>query len=290
MVRGIDVHVHIATGDKIRLGRRPMFPTGVDPRWDNPDAMAELYASLDLMAVIFDVDNETQSGLRISNEEVAGWVRKYPEVFIGFGSVDPWKGRRAVEEVQRCADLGLRGMKFQQITQAFRPDDPRFFPIYEACVDRGLAVLFHTGTTAIGVGRPGGMGLRLDYGRPIYIDEVAARYPELRIILAHPAWPWHEEQLAIVRHKGNVYMDLSGWAPKYFPPSVVHYANTLIQDKVFFGSDYPMITPQRWLEEFADLPLKEEVRRKILLLNAARFFGLQLPGVQETAAEAKKEA
>jgi len=267
-----------------------MFPTGVDPRWDNPDAIAELYASLELMAVIFDVDNETQSGLRISNQEVAQWVEKYPEVFIGFGSVDPWKGRRAVEEVRRCAELGLRGMKFQQITQAFRPDDPRFFPIYEACVDQGLAVLFHTGTTAIGVGRPGGMGLRLDYGRPIYVDEVAARYPELRIILAHPAWPWHDEQLAIVRHKGNVYMDLSGWAPKYFPPSVVHYANTLIQDKVFFGSDYPMITPQRWLEEFTDLPLKEEVRRKILLVNAARFFGLQLPGIEETAAEARKEA
>ncbi|MDR7416172.1 MAG: amidohydrolase family protein [Armatimonadota bacterium] len=290
MVRGIDVHVHIATGDKVRLGRRPMFPTGVDPRWDNPDAIAELYASLELMAVIFDVDNETQSGLRISNQEVAQWVQKYPEVFIGFGSVDPWKGKRAVEEVRRCAELGLRGMKFQQIAQAFRPDDPRFFPIYEACVDQGLAVLFHTGTTAIGVGRPGGMGLRLDYGRPIYVDEVAARYPELRIILAHPAWPWHEEQLAIVRHKGNVYMDLSGWAPKYFPPSVVHYANTLIQDKVFFGSDYPMITPQRWLEEFADLPLKEEVRRKILLLNAARFFGLHLPEIQEAAAEAGKEA
>ncbi|MDR7568501.1 MAG: amidohydrolase family protein [Armatimonadota bacterium] len=289
MVRGIDVHVHISTGDKVRLGRRPVFPTGVDPRWDNPDAIAELYASLDLMAVIFDVDNETQSGLRISNEEVAEWVRKYPEVFIGFGSVDPWKGRRAVEEVRRCADLGLRGMKFQQITQAFRPDDPRFFPIYEACVDQGLAALFHTGTTAIGVGRPGGMGLRLDYGRPIYVDEVAARYPELRIILAHPAWPWHEEQLAIVRHKGNVYMDLSGWAPKYFPPSVVHYANTLIQDKVFFGSDYPMITPQRWLQEFEDLPLKKEVRRKILLLNAARFLGVQIPEVQEAGVDARKE-
>ncbi len=283
------MHVHIYTGDKVRLSGRPVFPTELDPRWDNPDAIAELYASLDLMAVIFDVDDETQSGLRISNEEVAGWVRKYPEVFIGFGSVDPWKGKRAVDEVRRCADLGLRGIKFQQIIQAFRPDDPRFFPIYEACVDRGLAVLFHTGTTAIGVGRPGGMGLRLDYGRPIYVDEVAARYPELRIILAHPAWPWHEEQLAIVRHKGNVYMDLSGWAPKYFPPSVVHYANTLIQDKVFFGSDYPMITPQRWLQEFEDLPLKAEVRRKILLLNAARFLGIQLPELKEEATDARAE-
>lgn len=283
MLQAIDMHVHIATGERARqplsqevsAGRARFKTSHVD---DSPDKMARMYQNLQMMAVIFDVDVETRTGVKISNADTADWVRKYPDTFIGFGSVDPWKGKTAVEEVQRCADIGLRGMKFQQASQAFCPSNSRFFPIYESCARLKLPVIFHTGTTAIGAGTPGGGGLILEYCRPIpYIDEVAARYPELRIIMAHPAWPWHDEQLAVLRHKDNVYMDLSGWAPKYFPESVVHNANTLIQDKVFFGTDFPMLTPERWLKEFAELPIKETVRPKILLHNAARFLGIELP-------------
>jgi hypothetical protein len=283
LLQAIDMHVHIATGERARqplsqevsAGRARFKTSHVD---DSPDKMARMYQNLQMMAVIFDVDVETRTGVKISNADTADWVRKYPDTFIGFGSVDPWKGKTAVEEVQRCADIGLRGMKFQQASQAFCPSNSRFFPIYESCARLKLPVIFHTGTTAIGAGTPGGGGLILEYCRPIpYIDEVAARYPELRIIMAHPAWPWHDEQLAVLRHKDNVYMDLSGWAPKYFPESVVHNANTLIQDKVFFGTDFPMLTPERWLKEFAELPIKETVRPKILLHNAARFLGIELP-------------
>jgi predicted TIM-barrel fold metal-dependent hydrolase len=252
-------------------------PSAAAHRRISPDQMAEMYQRLEMMAVIFDVDQETRTGLKISNAETAEWVKKYPNTFIGYGSVDPWKGKAAVDEVSRCAGMGLRGMKFQQATQAFEPSNSRFFPIYEACVRLSLPVIFHTGTTAIAAGTPGGGGLLLEYCRPIpYIDRVAAWYPELRIIMAHPAWPWHDEQLAVLRHKGNVYMDLSGWAPKYFPESVVHNANTLIQDKVFFGSDFPILTPERWLGEFAELPIKDTVRPKILLHNAAKFLNLDL--------------
>lgn len=283
MLEAIDMHVHIATGEKARQPVSKEVAAGraqfkADRRADTPDEMAEMYQRLHMMAVIFDVDTETRTGVRIDNGDTAAWVRKYPDTFIGFGSVDPWKGHVAVTEVERCAGMGLRGMKFQQANQAFCPSNPRFFPIYEACIRFNLPVIFHTGTTAIGGGTPGGLGLTLDHCRPIpYIDDIAARYPELRIIMAHPAWPWHDEQLAVLRHKGNTYMDLSGWAPKYFPPSVVQHANTLIQDKVFFGSDFPMLTPERWLEDFAALPIKDSVRPKILLHNAARFLGIELP-------------
>ena len=281
MLKAIDMHTHVNTGDKAKLGSEQMrtrgVPLNIGKYSHHPDAMAEMYQRLDMMAVIFDVDAETRTGVKISNEETAGWVNKYPGTFIGFGSVDPWKGPSAVKEVDRCADLGLRGMKFQQATQAFCPTNERFFAIYEACARRNLAVIFHTGTTAIAAGTPGGSGLTLEYCRPIpYIDEIAARFAELRIIMAHPAWPWHDDQLAVMRHKGNVYMDLSGWAPKYFPPSVVQNANTLIQDKVFFGSDFPVLTPERWLAEFADLPIKDTVRPKILLHNAAKFLGIEV--------------
>jgi len=277
MLKAIDMHTHIYTGDRAKqlLGKAGV-PSATG-RNVGPDERAEMYQRLEMMAVIFDVDHETRTGLKISNAETAGWMKKYPKTFIGYGSVDPWKGKAAVDEVNRCADMGLRGMKFQQATQAFEPSNTRFLPIYEACVRLKLPVVFHTGTTAIHAGTPGGGGLLLEYCRPIpYIDRVAAWYPELRIIMAHPAWPWHDEQLAVMRHKGNVYMDLSGWAPKYFPESVVQNANTLIQDRVFFGSDFPVLTPERWLSEFAALPIKDTVRPKILLHNAAKFLGLDL--------------
>ena len=126
-----------------------------------------------------------------------------------------------------------------------------------------------------GAGTPGGMGYKLKYTRPIpYLDDLAADFPELKIIGAHPSWPWQEESLAIARHKTNFYIDLSGWAPKYFPPTLVQYANTVLQDRVLFGSDWPVVTPERWLAEFEALPFKDEVRQKILLGNARKLLGL----------------
>ena len=274
MLTAIDMHTHIATGEKVKLAGHAH---NKGKPGQHPDEMAQMYQRLDMMAVIFDVDHETRTGVKISNADTAGWVKKYPDTFVGFGSVDPWKGKAAVDEVKRCADLGLRGMKFQQAIQAFNPTNSRFFPIYEACNRLNLPVIFHGGTTAISAGSPGGGGLVLEYCKPIpYIDEIAARYPELRIIIPHRAWPWHDDQLAVMRHKGNVYMDLSGWAPKYFPESIIQNVNTLVQDKVFFGSDFPVLTPERWLSEFAALPIKEAVRPKILLHNAAKFLGINL--------------
>ena len=276
--KGIDVHVHLRTGDRRTVtdprlaAAQAYFKTA--PQAQGVDDIASLYRRIGYRAVIFDVDQESQTGLKISNDEVAQAVRSYPDVFIGFASVDPWKGKAALKEIRRCAtELGLRGVKFQPLSQAFFPNDKRFGPIYELCQELNLIVIFHTGTTGIGAGTPGGQGIHLKFGKPIpYLDDVAADFPKLRIIGAHPSWPWQEEMLAVARHKSNVYIDLSGWAPKYFPESLVQYANTLLQDKVMFGSDFPLMNPERWLKEFADLPIRDEVRKKILHDNAVRLF------------------
>jgi len=166
----------------------------------------------------------------------------------------------------------LRGVKFQQAAQGFFPDDRRFYPLWEKCVELGVPVLFHMGTTGYGGGVRGGHGIRLKYVQPIHIDDVAADFPELTIIGAHPAWPWQEEMLAICMHKANVYIDLSGWSPKYFPQSLVQYANTILKDKVLFGSDHPYIHPKRWLDDFERVAFKDEVRSKILIENAKRIL------------------
>jgi hypothetical protein len=121
----------------------------------------------------------------------------------------------------------------------------------------------------------GGGGIKLKYGQPIpYIDDMAADFPDLKIIMAHPSVPWQEEQLSVLVHKPNVFMDLSGWSPKYFRPILVQYMNSLVQDKVLFGSDYPVLTPERWMRDFEGLTLKPEVRQKIMLDNARKLLGL----------------
>jgi predicted TIM-barrel fold metal-dependent hydrolase len=122
---------------------------------------------------------------------------------------------------------------------------------------------------------PGGNGIKLKYGQPIpYIDDIAADFPDLNIIMAHPAVPWQEEQLSVLVHKPNVYMDLSGWSPKYFRPILVQYMNSIVQDKVLFGTDYPVIMLDRWESDFATLDLKPEVRQKIMLDNAKKLLKL----------------
>ena len=228
------------------------------------------------MCVLLGKDARTNTGLPpIANESIAEAVRAHPDVFIGFGAVDPFMGKWAVEEVHRIAELGLRGLKFQQIVQGFFPNDRHVYPIYEAADKLGLIVLFHMGTTGIAAGAPGGMGLRLKFGQPMLVDDVAADFPNLTIVAAHPGWPWSDEVLAIAVHKSNVFVDMSGWAPKYFPPAFVQYARTLLQDKMLFGSDWPMLTPERWQKEFAEYNFPETVVRKIMLENAKRVLRLE---------------
>jgi predicted TIM-barrel fold metal-dependent hydrolase len=242
--------------------------------------VAHHYEELDIVGVLLAWDAETTTGLPpLTNDEIAGIVAEHPGRFIGFASVDPWKGKRAVEEIERAVtELGLRGAKFHPGIQAFYPNDPRFSDLFRKIRDLGVPALFHTGTNGLGAGVPGGMGVRLDYTRPIYLDHLAADFPELTIIGAHPAWPWHEEMLAVIGHKANVFMDLSGWSPRYVPEIVMNEARKRLSGRILFGSDYPFILPERWLADFDSLEgFTPEVKRKILYENAAAILGL--PGV-----------
>jgi uncharacterized protein len=238
--------------------------------------VADYYRERNMAAVIFTVDDEAGMGRpRIPNEEIAEVAAANADVLIPFASIDPHKGKLGVREARRLIEQhGVRGFKFHPNTQAFWPNDRDFYPLYEVVAQAGLVALFHSGQTGIGAGMPGGGGVRLKYSNPICIDDVAADFPELKIILAHPSFPWQDEALAIATHKPNVYIDLSGWSPKYFPEILVRYTNTLLKDKMLFGSDYPLITPDRWLADFEKLPIREEVRPRVLKHNAARLLGL----------------
>jgi predicted TIM-barrel fold metal-dependent hydrolase len=193
---------------------------------------------------------------------------------IPFASVHPAR-KDAVEEARRLiSEHGVKGFKFHPNVQAFFPNDRALYPLYELIEAARLPALFHTGHSGIGTGLPGGGGIRLKYSNPMYVDDVAVDFPGMPIILAHPSFPWQDEALAVATHKPQVYIDLSGWSPKYFPPQLVRAAGGLLRHKVLFGSDFPLITPDRWLRDFAALDLRPEVRPLILKDNAARMLGL----------------
>lgn len=281
-IRAIDVHVHsndemaIASGGEyLQWAKKHFKGGGVEAV--SIEATAQMYRDHQMMAVLLGKDARTNTGLpAIPNDAIAKAVRDHPDVFIGFGAVDPHQEISwCVEEVHRCRELGLKGLKFQQAIQGFFPNDARYYPIYEAAQRLGLVCLFHMGTTGIGAGAPGGMGLKLKYCRPIHVDDVAADFPELTVIGAHPGWPWTEELLAMAVHKGNVYIDLSGWAPRYFPAMLIQYARSVIRDKVLFGTDWPLITIERWEDEFRALGFPEEIQQKVMLGNALRVLGLE---------------
>jgi hypothetical protein len=250
------------------------FHKSIPPKTE--EEMASEYREADVLGVLLAWDTRTASGLPpVTNDYVASVVQDYPEDFIGFASVDPWRDEESLRELRRAVEeLGLRGLKVQQIAMAFYPNDQRFYPLWDLCCQLDIPVIMHCGTTGLGAGLPGGGGLKLDYARPIYVDAVAADFPELTIVCAHPAWPWQSEMIAIALHKENVFVDLSGWSPKYFPEELKAEIGFRLQDKAVFGTDYPYLSPRRWLDDFDGLGLDEDVKTKILRNNAMRILGL----------------
>jgi len=274
----IDVHVHAEghdEGDGV-IGATAAKYFNKEETPDDLDGVAEYYRSRKMMAVMFSVDEHLSGRSVVPNDDVLAAAQRHPDVIIPFVSVDPTRGAAALTEIDRLLATGrVRGIKLHPPLMGFSPDDRAVYPFYERIEAARVPVLFHTGHSGIGTGARGGGGIRLKYGNPMPIDDVAVDFPDMPIVLAHPSFPWQDEAISICLHKPNVYIDLSGWSPKYFSPNLVRYADTQLRDKVMFGSDYPLITPDRWLRDFEALPIRAEVRPRILKGNAARLLGLR---------------
>lgn len=281
-ITAIDMHVHIEVDhhghaslpDDLAEAASRYFSTD-GPRPDL-DSVAAYYRERRMAAVVFTVDAETQLGHSpLSSAEIAEGAQRNNDVLIPFGSVDP-RRPDAVERVRRLVDdHGVRGFKFHPTVQGFDPSDEAHFALYETLQDAGVVALFHTGQTGIGAGLPGGRGLLLGLSNPMLLDPVAARFPDLQIIMAHPSVPWQDEALSVATHKHNTWVDLSGWSPKYFPEALVRAANSYLKKRVLFGSDFPLLTPDRWMRDAETAgALKPEVMPGILKDNAARLLGL----------------
>ena len=279
MVRAIDFHVHVSTHEWLNGSIGPMLE--VTQKYFNHtvrirtmEQMAQEYKDWDIFGVLLAWDAETATGLPpLTNDRVAEIVAAFPEQFIGFASVDPHKPNH-VEELERAVtELGLRGLKIHSQVQEFYPHDPKYTPLWEKCEEHKLPIVAHVGQTGLGAGVPGGFGIAFDYGRPMLMDMVAARHPELTVVMAHFGYPWHLEVLSSALHKTNVWVDLSAWRPKYIPAEVKRDARGRLSDRTVWGSDYPMLDPGRILDEFDDMNLGDK-EEDILINNAARLLGL----------------
>jgi len=278
----IDVHVHVEIDAHGHASLPPALTDAASKYFsaDGPrpdlDSIAAYYRERRMAAVVFTVDATTRLGHpAISSADIAEGAARNNDVLIPFGSVDPRQGALAVDAARRLVEeSGVRGFKFHPTVQGFDPSDEQHYPLYGAIQELGAVALFHTGQTGIGAGLPGGYGLRLGLSNPMLLDSVAADFPEMQIIMAHPSVPWQDEALSVASHKHNTWIDLSGWSPKYFPAELVRYANSVLKHRVLFGSDFPLLTPDRWIRDAATTALKPEVMPGIMRDNAARLLGL----------------
>ena len=282
-IRAIDVHVHAevschdpedpvmgqffdAASAYFKAPReRPRMPE-----------IVEIYREQQIAFCLFTVDCESALGAkRVSNYEIAEFAAKHDDICIPFASIDPHKGKLGAREARDLIEnYGVQGFKFHHIMQAIDPADRVGYPIYEVIAEHKLPAIFHTGHSGMGTGMRGGGGVRLKYGQPMLVDDVAVDFPDMKIILAHPSWPWVDESLSMALHKDNVYIDLSGWSPKYFQPQIISYANTQLRKKMLFGSDFPLIHPQKWIDAALQVGFREDVLPGIMKDNAARLLGL----------------
>jgi predicted TIM-barrel fold metal-dependent hydrolase len=241
-------------------------------------------AGVEAVLVAFDIESVTGAP-PCTNDYVAQLRDRHPGTILqGWAAVDPLKGAPALEEARHAIeDLHLLGFHFHPIMGRFAVDDERLHPLFELIDGLKVPVMIDVGTTGMGAGLAGGLGSKLRHAHPLALDDLAANFPNLTIIAAHPGWPWIEEMTAVALHKGNVYWELSGWAPKYFPETLKKDVRGRLRDKVMFGSDYPSLAYERIFREWAELGYADEVMEDVFHGNAERVLGF----MREPTAEAR---
>ena len=280
-MRIIDLHCY--PGTQTWIDSQGPYPEALATYWKRDwvakteqEVVAEFTAAgVEACMVALDLET-TVATPPCTNEYVHGfWQRNRPRVIQCWGAVEPAKGEIAIRQARHAVnELGFMGFHFHPIMQHFAVNDRHYYPLFEEINALGAAVMIDVGTTGMGAGMPGGHGAKLRHAHPGAIDELAADFPQLKIIMAHPGWPWVDETTAVALHKGNVYWEMSGWAPKHFPGNLKVDIRGRLQDKIMFGSDYPSLPYERILREWAELGYSDAVMDKVMHGNAERVLGL----------------
>jgi len=227
-------------------------------------------------AVLVALDLEITIGTPpCGNDYVADmWKRNQGRVIQAWGAVDPLKDDAAEDARHAVEDLGMMGFHIHPIMQHFAVDERRFYPLWETIAALGAALMIDVGTTGMGAGTPGGMGAKIRHAHPLSLDDLAADFPTMTIIAAHPGWPWIDDMTAVALHKANVYWEMSGWAPKYLPEALKRDIRGRLRDKIMFGSDYPSMPYERIFREWGEIGYPDDVLEGFYHGNAERVLGL----------------
>jgi len=277
-MRAIDVHVHPSTRGLDHHACR-YFRRDLSEVPQTAEAFAALYIKHDVKAPLIGWHPSTvKGGSRNSNEHVIELATRFPDAFPGIlGSLDIH-----AEDLNAVADYAqelarnpkVLGFKFHPPDQGFYPTERRLYPIWEVLQGSGKPVMFHAGFTVLGADTEGGSGIALDYGRPVHLDTLARDFPRMKIIAAHPGWPWEQELVGVVTHKKNLFVDTSGYLAEQLPEIFLKAIGGRLQDKALFGTDFPYVDLEKALASFSRMNFKESVKEKLLLTNAKALFGL----------------
>jgi len=247
------------------------------PRYHTEQEMADHFRAHEARVILDLGVREPASAAEVTalHDYAFATQERHPDAIFGnWLHVDPRAGRDAVAELDRClrvgkgfVGLGVPGAGFN-----VPANDPSYAPLYRLCIDVGVPALIMVGYTGLGAGRPGGAGVRLDASHPRHLDDVAATYPDLKIVASRPAWPWQTEMIAILLHKPNVVYEVHGWSPRYFTPDLKAEIRGRLQDRVMFGADYPLIGYERLVSDWQKEGYSEEILQKVFWRNAEAYF------------------
>ena len=277
-MKAIDVHVHPSTRglDHHACG---YFRRNLVDIPQTAESFAELYIRNDVRALLIGWHPSTvNEGARNSNEHVLDLVASHSNAFLGILASLDTNAADLTAVARYAAELVknpiVKGFKFHPPDQGFYPNDKRFYDIWEVLQASGKPALFHVGFTVLGANTDGGSGIALDYGRPIHLDTLARDFPRMKIIAAHPGWPWEQELIGVVTHKKNLFADTSGYLAEQLPEVFLKAIGGRLQDKALFGTDFPYVDLEKALISFNKMNFKPAVQDKLLFANAQQLFGL----------------
>ena len=216
-------------------------------------------------------DIRMKHSVEIPYEQIAVYCRQYPDRFSGLAGVDPFRGMTGVRDLESAVkELGFVGAHLYPHWFGLAPDHAKYYPYYAKCCELDIPIMMQVGQNLVyNPERP-----LPSVGRPITLDQVAIDFPELKLIGIHIGIPWADEMIAMAWKHKNVFIGVDAYVPKYWPQSLIHYLNTYGQDKVLFGTDWPVIDPERAVKEISDLNLRDEPMQKLMRDNAHRVFKL----------------
>jgi len=277
-MRAIDVHVHPSTRG-LDAHACSYFRRNLNEIPRTEETFSDLYIKHDVKALLIGWHPSTvKEGSRNSNDHVIELATKYPDAFAGIlasldiNAEDITKVARNAQELAR--NPKVVGFKFHPPDQGFYPSNRKFYAIWEVLQAGAKPVMFHVGFTVLGANTDGGGGIALDYGRPIHLDTLARDFPRMKIIAAHPGWPWEQELIGVVTHKKNVHVDTSGYLAEQLPEIFLKAIASRLQDKALFGTDFPYVDLEKALASFDKVGFKQPAKDKLLFANAQALFGL----------------